>query len=180
MTTMIRNRAIRPAHPRDSEQIARTYVASWRATYQGILPSSYLAGLSVERSAYLVRMALSDPQSLCLIAEEGHGVVGYAFAGPERTHDPVYRAELYDLYLLPEVQRQGLGKQLLAEMARRLDQARFYALRVWVLALNPSRHFYEKRGGIYLGSKSIVFAGRRLQADSYGWIDITLAMENAD
>ena len=177
---MIRDRVIRPAHQSDSEKIAQTYVASWQATYQGILPGSYLAGLRVERSAYLVRMALSDPQSLCLIAEEGQAVVGYAFAGPERNHDPVYRAELYDLYLLPQVQRQGLGKQLLAEMARRLQQAHYNTLRVWVLALNPSRHFYEKRGGIYIGSKSIVFAGRPLKVDAYGWIDITLTMENAD
>ena len=31
--------------------MARTYGAGWQAAYQGILPSSCLAGLCVERSA---------------------------------------------------------------------------------------------------------------------------------
>jgi hypothetical protein len=49
---------------------------------------------------------------------------------------------------------------------------------VWVLASNPNHRFYEKTGGLYLGAKSITFAGKKLQAAAYGWIDISLAFKD--
>jgi GNAT superfamily N-acetyltransferase len=175
---MIQDVLIRPARQGDSEAIAKIYVNSWRAVYRGILPQRYLdEGLDVGKVVRSVRHALADPQTLYLVAESGHSPVGYIAAGPQRERDFIYTAELYELYLLPEMQRQGLGKRLLVHMAGRLYEARAYTLMVWVLALNPSRRFYEKCGGLFVGSKSIVFAGRQLQVDAYGWVDITLATE---
>jgi ribosomal protein S18 acetylase RimI-like enzyme len=173
---MIRHMTIRSALLHDADAIARIYVESWRTAYQGILSRNYLAGLSIEQTAQSVRQNLADPPTSYLIAEGDQGLLGYISAGPERGQDPIYGAEIYELYLLPDMQRQGLGRELLAHMVRRLYQAKYYTLVVWVLSRNPSRRFYEKCGGIYLRTKSIVHAGRRLQADAYGWIDITLAM----
>jgi len=173
---MIRHTIIRPAHLGDAGDIARIYVESWRVAYQGILPQNYLAGLGADNTARTIRRSLMDPQMHYLIAEGDQGAVGYISAGPERGRNPVYMAEIYELYLLPEIQRQGLGSALLARMARRLRQEGFYTLMVWVLARNPNRRFYEKCGGIYISTRSIVHAGRRLRADAYGWIDITLAI----
>ncbi len=174
---MISETFIRPARLGDAEAIGRIYVESWRAAYQGILPQNYLDGLRAEKAARSVHQSLMDPRALYLVAEGQQGALGYISGGPERGQDPIYRAELYELYLLPEVQRQGLGRRLLADMARQLHQAHFYTLLVWVLARNPNRRFYEKCGGIYLCSKPIAFAGQSLLADAYGWIDITLAMQ---
>jgi GNAT superfamily N-acetyltransferase len=171
---MIRDTIIRPARLGDAETIGHIYVQSWRAAYQDIFPSSYLDGLRPESVAHAIRRTLMDTQTLCMIAESEQGPAGYISAGPERGDDKVYGAELYELYILPEVQRQGIGRQLLASMAQRLYQARYYTLMVWVLARNPNHRFYEKCGGIYLRSKSIVHAGQALTADAYGWIDITL------
>lgn len=174
---MIKETLIRPAQWHDGDAIGRIYVESWRATYRGILPSGYLSGLCADKLSRSVRLSLMDPQTLYLIADSGHGALGYIAAGRQRGQDPIYETELYELYLLPEVQGQGLGRKLLADMARRLHDARFYTMMVWVLARNPNRCFYEKRGALYLGSKTIYFAGSNLQADAFGWIDITLAME---
>lgn len=166
---------IRPALPYDAHAIARIYVDSWRAAYKGILPRDYLAGLSVDQTARSVRRSLMEPRTLYLIAEDEQGPVGYIAAGPERGQDPIYMAEIFELYLLPDRQRQGFGKKLLAHMARRLYVEGYYTLLVWVLAPNPNRRFYEKCGGIYLRTKSIVHAGLSLPVDAYGWIDITMA-----
>jgi GNAT superfamily N-acetyltransferase len=175
---MIYETLIRPARPSDSEAIGSIYVNSWRAVYRDILPLRYLdEGLRVDKVAHSVRHALRAPQTFYLLVESGRTPVGYIAAGPQRERDAIYSAELYELYLLPEFQRQGLGRRLLAHTARRLYASRFYTLMVWVLARNPNRRFYEKCGGIYLGSKNIVFAGRQLKVDAYGWVDITLAME---
>jgi GNAT superfamily N-acetyltransferase len=174
---MIRETIIRPARSHDSEAIGQIHVRSWQATYKGILPAAYLAALSPQRVAQSVRMAMMDPRNIYLIARSGRQSVGYITAGPPRIWDPVYQAELYELYLLPEIRSRGLGGQLLADVARRLYNRHLYTLKVWVLSRNPHRRFYEKRGAIYLGSKSIFFAGRTLQAENFGWVDITLAME---
>jgi GNAT superfamily N-acetyltransferase len=174
--TMIRHMTIRPALLRDAHAIARIYVESWRSAYQGILPRRYLAGLSIEQTLRSVRRNLTNSLTSYLIAEGDPGVVGYISAGAEREQDPIYAAEIYELYLLPDMQRQGLGKELLAHMAGRLYREGFYTLMAWVLTRNPSRRFYEKCGGIYLRTKTILHAGRRLQTDAYGWIDITLAI----
>ena len=174
---MIRATLIRPAQQRDVGDIGRIHVESWRDAYQGILPQDYLDGLSAEKEAHSVMQALMDPKALYLIAEGDRGPLGYVSAGPVRGQDPIYGAELYEIYLRPEAQRHGLGRQLLDHMARRLHQAGFYTLLVWVLARNPNRRFYEKCGAIYLRTKAIAFAGLTLQANAYGWIDITLAMD---
>ncbi len=48
-----------------------------------------------------------------LVAEEGGGVVGYAYAGPYRTR-PAYRETLEDsVYLRPDAIGRGLGRLLL-------------------------------------------------------------------
>jgi GNAT superfamily N-acetyltransferase len=173
---MIRHVTIRSALIRDAHAIARVFVTSWRAAYQGILPRDYLEGLSIDRTARSMRRSLITPQTPCLIAECDQGVVGYISAGPERGQDPIYRAEIYELYVLPDMQRQGFGRELLTHMVRRLYQSGDYTLLVWVLASNPNRRFYEKCGGIYLRTQSLRHAGRRLSANAYGWIDITMAM----
>jgi GNAT superfamily N-acetyltransferase len=173
---MIRHKTIRSALQRDAHTIASIYVDSWRAAYQAILPGEYLSGLSIDQMVRAVRRNLMDPQMFYLIAEGDRGAVGYISAGPGRGQDAVYSAEIYELYLLPQSQRQGFGRELLAHAARRLYKAGFYTLLVWVLAQNPGRRFYEKCGGIHLRTKSISHAGRRLKMDAYGWIDITMAI----
>jgi GNAT superfamily N-acetyltransferase len=175
---MIRETIIRPARKDDAGDIGRIHVASWRAVYQEILPPSFLVQMQAEQIARTVRPYLTAPWNVYLVAESEQGVVGYAAAGPARDRDPVYQAEIHELYLLPEVQRQGLGRELLAQAARMLYQSGYVALQTWALTRNPNRRFYEKCGGLFLRNKPIVFAGRTLQAAGYGWIDITLAMDS--
>jgi GNAT superfamily N-acetyltransferase len=174
---MIRDSYIRPARVDDADSLSHVYVESWRTAYRNIFPQSYLDGLSSGMVARTMRRNLMDTRSLCLTAACSDSLLGYIWAGSRRGNEYIYSAEIYELYLLPEAQRQGIGRQLLTRMAERLHQARYYSLMVWVLSRNPSRRFYEKCGGIYLHTKPIIYAGQRLKADAYGWIDITLAMQ---
>jgi hypothetical protein len=50
--------AIRRARPADAVAIATVHVAAWRSTYPGILPDTYLAGLSVTRQAAYYEAAI--------------------------------------------------------------------------------------------------------------------------
>ncbi len=175
---MINHTLIRAAQPGDAGMIARIYVDSWRKTYKDILPRFYLARLTYRHVTRIVQNELMAPGHIYLIAEDpSGGTTGYICGGPERSGYPIYKAEVYELYVSPFFQRQGTGRQLLSTLATHLYERNFYSLIVWVLASNPNHRFYEKVGGLYLGAKTISFAGKKLQAAAYGWIDITLAME---
>jgi hypothetical protein len=40
---------------------------------------------------------------------------------------------------------------------------------VWVLALNPSRRFYERLGGKFIGQQQIERGGQTFIEVAYGW-----------
>jgi GNAT superfamily N-acetyltransferase len=172
---MIQNTLIRSAQPGDAETIARIHLDSWRATYNKILPPAYLKRMNYGHIVHEVQKAIHDPRTGYLIAEELQGApMGYICGGPERTGRQIYHSEVYELYITPRHQHQGVGRRLLSALASNLYQRNFYALMVWVLAGNPNRRFYEKTGGLYLGTRTLHFAGLKLKAAAYGWIDMTL------
>jgi GNAT superfamily N-acetyltransferase len=173
---MIKDTLIRSAKPGDAGTIARIHMDSWRAVYKDILPRSYLSHLNHGHIVKHIQKGLMDAQNIYLIAEELRGApIGYICGGPERSGIQIYHSEIYELYITPQFQRQGTGRRLLSALASHLYQRNYYALMVWVLASNPNHRFYEKAGGLYLGARTISFAGKKLQVAAYGWLDITLA-----
>lgn len=161
---------IRRATAEDAEAIARVHVASWRATYAGIVPAEFLAALSVEQRAAQWREAVTPGRQSYLVVAEAEGeVIGFAVGGPEREGDPDYVAELYAIYLLAEHQGRGIGRALVKEIARELSRRGLNSLLVWVLAENPARKFYEALGGRYLREKEIEIGGQPLLEVAYGW-----------
>jgi GNAT superfamily N-acetyltransferase len=168
-----------PAHVREARQddataIARVHVDSWRSTYRGIVPEGFLAQMSYQDFEDRWRGGLRnvrEPRLAFRVAELPSGrIVGFASGGPR--HGPLYTdyaGELYTLYLLREHQRAGIGQRLVGSVARGLAEGGTYSLLAWVLARNPSRHFYEAVGGELLGSQEIEIGGARLEEVAYGW-----------
>ncbi len=171
------NVTIRTAKPTDAAPIARVHVDSWRTTYEGIVPAEYLANLSYRdrESTWSEALATQNSATTILVAEtEAGDVVGFASAGPDRDANPIYRAELYAIYLLQQHQNRGLGRRLVSAAAHSLQQHGFSSMLLWVLEDNhPARRFYESLGGQRLGSKTVTIGGADLQEVSYGWKDIT-------
>jgi L-amino acid N-acyltransferase YncA len=166
---------IREANTADATAIAHVHVASWRTTYQGIVPETYLANLSEQRRAEVWSTRLSNlPEGECVhVAEdETQGIVGFAGGGPVRDGHPGYTGELYAIYLLAEYQGRGLGRALTVAVARRLAEAGMRSMLVWVLADNPSRAFYTALGGREVGEKSVEIGGKALTEIAYGWDDV--------
>lgn len=104
------------------------------------------------------------------VAEDESGrIVGFADGGRERSGDPVYDGELYAIYLLQDYQQKGIGRQLFQHVVQHLVKSKFHGMLIWVLADNPSRHFYESMGGLPVRELEIEIAGKRLQEVGYGW-----------
>lgn len=168
---------IRPATPADAAGIAHVHVETWRSTYPGMLPDRYLVGLSIathERRWRGLLAPAAPPRGRRTFVVQGPGarIQGFASCGPQRTGLPGFGGEFYAVYLLDQVQGQGLGRRLLAAMAQHLLAGGMQSALVWVLRENPSRYFYERLGGDLLAEQPISFAGARLMEVAYGWTDL--------
>lgn len=103
--------SIRPAESRDLSRIAAVYahaVTNGTASYELEPPSrEEMAG----RFETLAKGGFPY-----LVAEDGGGIAGYAYAGPFRPRR-AYRFMVEDsIYLAPEAQGRGIGKLLLSRL----------------------------------------------------------------
>ncbi len=166
---------IRIAREVDARGIAEVHVASWRSTYAGLMPADFLADLSVDSRETGWRNGLANPnrQTEYFVAEDVDGkIIGFACGGPEREGHPIYKGELYAIYLLAEHQGQGIGRALMQAVVRYLLDHGYTTMLIWVLEGNPACKFYESMGGVYVSSKPIEIGGAQLTELSYGWDDI--------
>jgi ribosomal protein S18 acetylase RimI-like enzyme len=161
---------IRRASINDANGIACVNVDTWRTAYHGILPDELLANLSYDGVRDKWENYLHNTEHAVYVAEDDtKSVVGFASCGPDRDNDPVYRGEVYALYVLQKMQRQGIGKRLMQSAIRGLTSRGFSSMIVWVLADNPSRRFYELLGGEHVQTRDISRGGRPLKEVGYGW-----------
>lgn len=164
---------IRAARPEDAPAIARVHVDSWRSTYRGLVPDAYLDGLAYERSEAMLSRALGSGGIVFVAVDDADGrVFGFASGGPQRDRELPYSGELYAIYLLAGDQGRGAGRGLVGAMMGALRAAGHANMQVWVLAENPSRHFYEHLGGKRLCTKRIEIGGATLEEIAYGWDQI--------
>jgi ribosomal protein S18 acetylase RimI-like enzyme len=141
---------VRRAGPADARAMAEVRVRGWQAAYSGILPDDFLAGLTVAAGEAAWRAWLEDAEGglPAWVAERAGKVAGFVSSGPPRDDDvPLPAAEVYALYVLPQLWRHGLGRALL-ETATEFWRARGAETTVlWVFRDNaPARAFYEAQG----------------------------------
>lgn len=170
---------IRKATQGDIPAIAALHIEGWKAAYGGLVDQAYLDGLSVEKRIRDWTGWMEAGESDTLIAEENGRAVGFITTGRTKTPPPgsspirpLYSAEVYALYLHPDVWRQGIGGGLLREAAGNLKEQKHSTLCLWVLDGNArAKAFYEKMGGQKVGSKFVEIGPSKLKEACYGWRD---------
>jgi len=167
---------IRPATLQDARDIAATHVASWVNAYQGIIPNEVLAQQAVEKrlaqwNALLPALRIyPDRQTALVGVHPDSSVRGFIHGGIDREAKSAFDAEVYSLYLHPDVQGMGLGSRMLGHMTDWLMEHGHRTLRLWVLEENPWRAFYERIGGTLLPeTQDIYFGDHGTRQVSYGW-----------
>ena len=172
----ISNVNVRRANSTDVDAIAKVHVGTWRTAYKEILSADFLSNLSIDRSrATLERFLLDQKTHALYVAEDGSKhIVGFVSCGPNRDNDPTYAGEVYAMYVLQEMQRQGIGRQLIRSAVTDLRSRGFNSMIVWVLADNPSRQFYKKLGGEQVQKRKITLGGSQFEEYGYGWKDLNL------
>jgi ribosomal protein S18 acetylase RimI-like enzyme len=173
---------IRAAGVSDAGAIARVHIDTWRHTYAGTIGAAYLARLDYDRAARSWETHLAREDSRVFVAEDpAAGVVGIASGGPNKpspgeSGEPgewtAYGADLYNIYILPAYQRQGLGRALVAAVVRALVTDGFRSMVIWVLKGNPACGFYERLGGLPVGERRQRVGGLDLDTVAYGWPEL--------
>jgi GNAT superfamily N-acetyltransferase len=164
---------IRAALLEDAPSIARVHVASWRAAYRGIVSQAYLDSLDEAQFTERWQHWIATEISATFYVAEAEGVLcGFASAGPIRKTISFYDGELYAIYLLPEIQRRGIGRALFASSAAALTSRGLKHMLIWTLRDNPSTGFYERLGGKIVAEDVHEIGGEKLAGVAYGWANI--------
>jgi ribosomal protein S18 acetylase RimI-like enzyme len=165
---------IRRAEERDAPGIARVHVDSWQAAYLGLLPASYLNGLTVAGQTARWRRILAGatrPGSRTLVLSVASEVVGFSTVGPTRDSDddPRVVGEIYTVYVAPELWSHGLGAELFEAAQNDLAEGGHRVVTLWVLHGNArAKKFYEAAGFERDGTRRPVWmAGKTLPEIRY-------------
>lgn len=168
---------IRPAKLEDSPGIARVQVTSYQSAYAGIFPPAYLNHFTCEEQTQDWHELLSAEMAdkIFVAANPAGEIVAYALGRPHVSDLPPYDSELLALHVLPEYQRQGIGKRLFSAVAEALSESGCQSLFLWVLAQNPACQFYEKLGGKWITEKpwqNNTYFKTEIVESAYGWRNI--------
>ena len=110
---------IRSARLADVETMGEIHVRAWQVSYRGAMPDEFLDGLDPGLRESQWRETLTYPRAVdryWILEREGE-VVGFAHTGTSRDRDAVTgSAEIFAIFLRPEVIGTGLGRRLLAHV----------------------------------------------------------------
>ncbi|MEV6492510.1 GNAT family N-acetyltransferase [Actinoplanes sp. NPDC051633] len=143
---------VRPATMDDAAALAAVQVATWQVAYRGQVPQEHLDRMDPARREPGWRQWIRDarpPAGILVLDDEEHGVIGFNCFAPTRDQDddPATVGEVQAIYLLPSRWGTGGGRLLMAAGVRRLTEAGFRELTLWVLDTNAqARRFYEAAG----------------------------------
>jgi GNAT superfamily N-acetyltransferase len=166
----IANINFREATVLDCRAVARVHVQSWKESFAGIVPQTFLDKMSVEKRAKAFEERFSAASYRMYVAEvPGCGLVGFADVGEPRESINGYAGELYAIYLLPGFQRKGVGERLFNLGVDYLIGSGKGSMYLLALEVSPYRLFYEKMGGRVVGKKQVEIEGVMYDEVVYGW-----------
>ena len=117
---------VRTATPKDVPAIRDVLATTWRETYVSFYGTSKVEEIIADwHSEASIKARLAKPNGEFLVADDGTQIGGVAFATiAEKT------ISLHQLYVLPHLQRQGIGQMLFAEIESCFMDANLIALEV--------------------------------------------------
>jgi ribosomal protein S18 acetylase RimI-like enzyme len=139
--------------------IASVHIRSWQSAYKGILEQAFLDGLSIDARAKRWQDILQKQESVTLIAERNHVIVGFVSYGPCRDEGaPAEQGEIWALYADPDSWGQGVGFALMTRAAQELSASGYVTVSLWVLSRNHrGLDFYQRFGFSLVESSQKVF-----------------------
>jgi ribosomal protein S18 acetylase RimI-like enzyme len=149
---------IRDAHPGDVAALARLHVQTFNETHRGGRDGG--PSYELRERQWRESFASQDDRWFCLVVEDEAGqLVGFAKGTLHDGAVPGFAGELNKIYVLRRLHRQGIGRLLLGEVARRFIERGITSMLLFGEATNPSNGFYEAFGAERLYSSGGEFHG---------------------
>ena len=148
---------IRKAMPDDAYGICFVNAHTWYATYKWLIPDRFLENRinNIEEKAGIVRELIKNDGKY-LVAEdtEKKEIIWMLIYWPSR--NPEYRNswEINAIYILPEYQKLGIGKNLFLAWIEELIKLWYKDMVINVLKWNNAINFYKKYWGIVVWERS--------------------------
>lgn len=159
----------------DAISIAGLHTNSWRNSYHGILPDSYLDGPIVDERKAVWLERLSSPsldRQLVVVALNGETPIGFVCVLLDE--EPERGACLDNLHVLSPHQGLGIGRQLFARAAQwssKLEPS--WPMHLWVFEANhPARRFYDSLDGRIVDRQAKHIGGLNVPSLCYLWRDL--------
>ena len=156
---------LRDATETDVRALATLHVQTFNETHRG----GRAGGPSYETRERQWRdaFAANDGSWFCFVIEDDAGeLIGFAKGTPYDGGVTGFSGELNKIYVLRRHHRQGLGRLLLCNVARRFLERDVTSMLLFGEASNPSNSFYERFGAERLFGDGGEFHG------AYGWRDL--------
>jgi ribosomal protein S18 acetylase RimI-like enzyme len=151
---------VRRALPDDVAGIAEVQIASWQGAYRGIIADATLDRLDIARHAIQWQRAMDKRAPIWVAAAEA-AVIGFV---------SLRENEITVLYVRPDWQRRGAGRQLLKAAFAAVAETGTTLAWLWVLEANvAARAFYEAVGGRRADSGPVRLDGQDLVQVRYLW-----------
>lgn len=139
---------VREARPDDLTAVATVFLACWRTSYAGILPTGVIGLYDEDGARALWHPTLSSPSAdaVVFVAEQtGRGVLGVIRIGKDP--DEPAAGHVYSLYVRPDAQGLGVGRRLLTAADARFRGTGVHEATLWVFAVNTAAlGFYSRLG----------------------------------
>jgi len=163
----------RYAKREDAGAIAELFATSWKNAYCGIIPYQQLNATIHRRDENWWKTALSKDRNPILMMVDDQ-IIGYATICKARdissTHLSQHVGEITELYLDPDYQGVGFGRQLFSAAWSELKKSNLNELIVWALSdNNKACDFYENLGGQKFAKAHDQFGKTRLEKTAFKW-----------
>ena len=140
----------RPAASDDAETLAVIRQRAWDSAYRGIYADALIDHFDYAAHARRFRAQIKNPAVTLYCIHDGNRMVGFfSIYVPEQPEYKQFSVCLNALYLLPEYQHMGIGRQVMAFLTtwcRERNYRAFY--NSCNLHNHQARAFYEAMGGI--------------------------------
>ncbi|BBH70291.1 N-acetyltransferase [Actinoplanes sp. OR16] len=139
---------LRSATVEDAGALAVVQTRTSQAAYRGIMPQEHLDRLDPDRRRRVWRELIASdrpPAGTLVLEHPDDGVIGFVTVAV--TEAPERVGEVRAVYVLPEHWGSGAGRLLMDAGLRRLGEAGYREVVLWVLEGNVrARRFYEAGG----------------------------------
>jgi GNAT superfamily N-acetyltransferase/VanZ family protein len=163
----MRGLIIRDACQQDTQAMEDLTVAAWQTAYTAVIDPAYVATRRTNDYAGKFRAMLEQGQYKMLVAELDGQVVGYA-AGVALSSG-VYDCETKGLYVHPERQGRGVGRELLQSMMEHFRLGGCQRMIVWTFLGVKNNGFYRALGGNISEEEEREFGGKKYRMAGFAF-----------